>query len=279
MAPARYPCPVTATPHVHEIDHAVLEKFPAAQFGHFNCRHVSSDPSKVWSQHAGSEPAKDYYGNGSDVTHRDYGLSSHPLHQIWLLRVKAFVKANFPDTTRLVLGPGNRNHSNHVHYDCWPMMNPDPDYVPPCKGGDLVVVYPDGSTASTFGALAPPPPPPDDGEDEMESNLAALKAQTSAWFVNLKAITGHPGGNAAYWGVDYDGGAFGVWPTDQEWIDAYDELWTAHVTASATAGPKGDQGDEGEQGDPGPRGFPGDEGPEGPTGRDPTSATFGYDDD
>lgn len=72
-----------------------------------------------------------------------------------------------------------------------------------------------------------------DKEDEMESNLKALKAQTMEWYVDLKALTGHPGGLPEYWGSDYTGELTGgVTPTDEEWASAYDELWTAHVTAS-----------------------------------------------
>ena len=157
---------MAATPNCQVVESAVLAKFADARFGRFNCRHVSSDPNKIWSQHAASEPAKRYFGNGLDITHQQYGYSSHPLHQIWLLRVKAFIRANFPEITRLLLGPGNRNHSNHVHFDAWPKMLDEPSYTPPCKGGKLVVVHKGGTRGSTFGSLVPPPPPPST-EDEM----------------------------------------------------------------------------------------------------------------
>ncbi len=86
-------------------------------------------------------------------------------------------------------------------------------------------------------------------EDDMQSNLAALQAQTMEWYVNLQALTGHPGGIAQYWGSDYDGHLTnGVTPSDQEWLNAYEELWTAHVTASVSVGRKGDKGDKGDTG-------------------------------
>ena len=95
-----------------------------------------------------------------------------------------------------------------------------------------------------------------------------------AWYVDLKDLTGHPGGIAEYWGVDYTGHLTnGVTPTDAEWLNAYDELWTAHVTASVSAGPKGDKGDRGAvgpKGRDGPAGLKGDPGPQ------PTTSTFGY---
>ncbi len=102
-------------------------------------------------------------------------------------------------------------------------------YKPPCKGGDLIVVFADGSEGDTFDVPIM--------EDEMQSNLAALQAQTMEWYVNLKAVTGHPGGIAQYWGSDYDGHLTnGVTPSDQEWDNAYQELWTAQVTASTMGG-------------------------------------------
>ncbi len=156
---------MSATPNCQRIESAVLAKFPDARFGRYNCRHVGSDPKKIWSQHAASESNK-YFGNALDITHKDYGYSTHPLHQIWLLRVKAFIRANFDDTIRLLLAPGNRAHSDHVHVDTFPKMEDAPNYVPPCKGGTLVVVNKDGSLDSTFGD-APPPPPPPTMEDTM----------------------------------------------------------------------------------------------------------------
>ena len=150
---------MSATPSCQRIESAVLAEFPDARFGRFSCRHVGSSLAKIWSQHAASESNK-YFGNALDITHKDYGYSSHPLHQIWLLRVKAFIRANFDDTIRLLLAPGNRAHSDHVHVDTFPKMEDTPNYVPPCKGGTLVVVNKDGSLGSTFGDAPPPPPPP-----------------------------------------------------------------------------------------------------------------------
>ncbi len=156
---------MAATPNCQTIETAVLTQYPDARFGRHNCRHVGSNPSKVWSQHAASEPALRYYGNGLDITHQRYGYSSNPLHQVWLLRVKRYIRKTFPDTVRLLLAPGNAGHSNHVHVDTWPKMWDDPTYLPPCKGGKLTVVYEDGTRDTTFGALAPPPPPPTLGDD------------------------------------------------------------------------------------------------------------------
>ncbi len=167
---------MAATPNCQAIESAVLLTFPDARFGRYNCRHVGSSVAKIWSQHAASESDK-YFGNALDITHQGYGYSSHPLHQIWLLRVKAFIRANFADTVRLLLAPGNRAHSDHVHVDTWPKMKDAPAYIPPCKGGRLVVVHKDGSTGDSFGDAPPPPPPPTMGDDVI------LQRNDSGWAV------------------------------------------------------------------------------------------------
>ena len=102
-------------------------------------------------------------------------------------------------------------------------------YKPPCKGGDLIVVFADGSEGSTFDVP---------NMDEMQSNLAALQKQTPEWYENLKALTGHPGGRAGYWGESHDenGNRVATLPSDKEWASAYEELWTAQVTASTMGG-------------------------------------------
>ncbi len=78
-------------------------------------------------------------------------------------------------------------------------------------------------------------------EDDMQSNLAALQKQTPEWYDNLKALTGHPGGRAGYWGESHDenGNRVAPAPNDQEWASAYEELWTAQVTASTLGGDPG----------------------------------------
>jgi hypothetical protein len=99
---------MAATPNCQRIETAVLAVFPDARFGRHNCRHVSSNPLKRWSQHAASEPALRYYGNGLDITHSAWGYSPNPKHQAWLKEVAAFIRVNFPNTVRLLLSPGVR---------------------------------------------------------------------------------------------------------------------------------------------------------------------------
>lgn len=152
------------TPNGRRAQVAISAVFPPAQYGTYNCRHISSDPMRPWSQHAASEPRYDYYGNALDITHQNYGYSNDPTHQEWLLRVGAWLDDHRSDLSiRQILQPGDPAHSDHVHVDFWPKMKDNWWYIPPCQGGALVVVYADGSTDDTFGNLPPPPPPPEEG--------------------------------------------------------------------------------------------------------------------
>ena len=215
---------MSATPNATRIKVAVLNRFPGAVFGVYNCRHISSNPLKPWSQHAASEPAKGYYGNALDITHRDHGYSSSPLHQAWLRGVAAYLEASNLNV-RQVLSPGDRGHDNHVHVDAWPKMRDNFWYQPPCKGGSLVVVYADGTTGRTFDTPTPPPPP--DEEEDIQFIIEALQAQTTAWYQALQDQTGTPGGNPEYWGSDGMAGD----PSDQEWEDAAPVLFSAALQA------------------------------------------------
>ncbi len=268
---------MAATPNCQLIETAVLAEFPHARFGRYNCRHIGSNPMRSWSQHAGSEPARDYFGNALDIWHVDHKppgkpADSSPAHQAWLRKVRAFITVNYGDLVDQMLGPGdNRAHANHIHMSTFPKMKSNWWYKPPCKGGELIVIYEDGTTGDTFGDAVPPPPPPT-LEDDMVW-LSSLQRQSEAYFVALAEQTGSPGGNdPGYWGRSHDANGTRVFPSpnDDEWENALDELAAASLEAGVQPGPKGDQGD------PGPQGPTGPQGPQGEPGPQPTSATFGY---
>ncbi len=147
------------TPNCQTIEALVLADFPDAQFGRYNCRHIGSNPLRSWSQHAGSEPDRKYFGNALDITHKDFGYTVTPAHTIWLRKVYGFLRSlNVIDQ---LLGPGDAGHANHVHVSTWPKMKSNFWYKPPCKGGALVVIYEDGTTGDTFDD-------PLDKEEEMD---------------------------------------------------------------------------------------------------------------
>ena len=151
---------MAATPNCQAVEAAVLASFPDAQFGRYNCRHIGSNPLRSWSQHAGSEPARKYYGNALDITHRDFGYTVYAVHTAWLKQVYGFLKPIA--IVDQLLGPGDAGHSNHIHVSTWPKMKANFWYKPPCEDGKLVVINEDGTTGDTFGD-----PPPPKLEDDM----------------------------------------------------------------------------------------------------------------
>ncbi len=147
---------MAATPNCQLVEAAVLAAFPNARFGRYNCRHIGSNAIKPWSQHAGSEPARRYFGNALDIWHVDHKpagkpADSSPAHQTWLRAVRAFITLNYAPIVDQMLGPGdNAAHANHLHMSTWPKMKSNWWYTPPCKGGELVVIHEDGTTGTTF---------------------------------------------------------------------------------------------------------------------------------
>ena len=69
----------------------------------------------------------------------------------------------------------------------------------------------------------------------------ALKAQDGAFYERLQALTGTPGGNAAYWGHDYEGSK----PSQQEWDTATPTIFAAVVEAATLGGTPGPAGPAG----------------------------------
>jgi len=165
---------MSTTPNCQLIEALVLADFPDAQFGRYNCRHIGSNPLRSWSQHAGSEPARKYFGNALDIWHVDHKSSgkpadSSPAHQAWLRKVYGFLRSL--DIVDQLLGVGDKGHDNHVHVSTWPKMKSNFWYKPPCKGGTLVVIYEDDTTGDTFGDTVPPPPPPNKEEEVDYRNI------------------------------------------------------------------------------------------------------------
>lgn len=134
--------------------------FPGMGYGICNCRNIGSDPSRPWSQHAGCN-AMDLWS-----PHKPR-VRLNPLHMRYMDRVYRYLQAN-----RAVLGIRTvlwrtTAHWDHIHVDFWPKLLDDPSYRPPCKGGQLVVVYPDGRRGDKWALYpenAPPPIPPQENE-------------------------------------------------------------------------------------------------------------------
>ena len=143
------------TPAVQRVRRELEARFPGLRFEFNNCRHIGRNPLKPWSQHAGSEPKRGWYGNAGDVFDPENPYGS-PL----LDRVAAWLKANEERLGIRVILWRVKNHFDHIHFDTWPMMFDKWWYTPPCKGGALRTVLKDGTKSDTFAL--------DDTEDEME---------------------------------------------------------------------------------------------------------------
>ena len=209
------------TPKLERIKAAVSAAFPDAIYGQANCR--PRNGLGWWSQHAGSEdrpePEDDWKGNAVDIVHKDYGYgNTSPAHQAWLDRVNAYLVANREALDLNELIWRKRNHYDHIHTSPWPKMHDPPWYTPPCKGGDLIVVYADKTRGDTFAVASIDP--------DMATWLTALQRQTPAYFERMQETTDHPGGRAGYWGEshDEDGNRIAPLPSDEEWDKALDEL-------------------------------------------------------
>lgn len=267
-----------ATPNCQQVETLVLERWPHARFGRYNCRHISSNPLRSWSQHAGSEPELGYRGNALDIWHVDHKQpgkppDSSPAHQSWLRLIYAYLSTLNDTFIDQLLGPGDRAHSNHVHVSTWPKMKSNFWYTPPCKDGELVVIYSDGKIGDTFGPPVPPPPPP-----TMEDFMALRRNDVADAVGKLQKglIAWNPLALPEF-GADKDYGA-----ETEDWVGQYqdeadfantqdwqangvrgvaDSVTIAYILSNlADEGAKGDQGDPGPQGPAGPQGAKGDPG-------------------
>ncbi len=262
---------MAATPNCQLIETAVLAAFSDARFGRYNCRHIGSNPLRSWSQHAGSEPALKYFGNALDIVHQDFGYTVTAAHTIWLRQVYGFLRANplIRDLVDQLLGPGDAGHANHVHVSTWPKMKSNFWYKPPCKGGDLIVIYEDGTTGNTFGDTPPPPPPPSNMEDAMwPLKLNDGKSGTDRAYKNDDVVfvqkrlrrLGHVLATDGICGlvtIATCGKEVGLELTNEIGGVAGERLDSNSIRKLAPEGQKGEQGDLGPQG---PQGVKGDSG-------------------
>jgi hypothetical protein len=283
---------MAGTPNIRILESAILRQFPDARFGRFNCRHISSNPLRSWSQHAGSEPATGSYGNALDISHQAHHGKVNPTHTAWLKAVYRFIRNHQTEfKVDQLLGPGDAGHDNHVHSSTWPKMKSNWWYKPPCKGGTLVVINKDGTTGTTFGT----PPPPNMGDDmafrRNDTGFSITRMQEAILAWNPHALP--------LWGADGDYGAESEAAVklyqERAQLDqvadtvlgvcdgnTYNQLLEYLPDHAAIPGPQGDPGEQGEQGDPGSTGTAGAtgtdgaDGAQGEPGPQPTTATFGY---
>ncbi len=133
---------MTATPAIETIvAELVAPAFPGLRFQFYNPRHIGGNPLRRWSQHAGSEPERGWYGNAVDIF-GDTATLDAAAHYLETHRTRLRI--------RVILWRV-KSHYDHIHCDTWPMMKDSPWYRPPAKGGKLVTWLDDAKTeADTF---------------------------------------------------------------------------------------------------------------------------------
>ena len=191
----------TGTPKLERIKAAVSAEFPEVIYGQYNCKRRNGFN---WSQHAGSEPKWGYKGNAVDIVHRDHGYGDKtPAHQAYLDQVNAFLIAHEDELDLNERIWRKIRHFDHIHTSPWPKMKDAGLYRPPCKGGELVVIYENGRQGDTFKVVAPPPPPPN-----MEAALMSYAdtLPTNEWLMTVSQAdvdrhfdAGIHGGNRQHW--------------------------------------------------------------------------------
>lgn len=147
------------TPNARRARTALSLAFLELGFGTCNCRHIGSDPDRPWSQHAECN-AHDLW---SPYTWRS---RFNPRHMAYMDAVYEWLVANRDRLGIRTILWRTTNHWDHIHIDFWPKLYDHPDYIPPCKGGSLVVVYPNGRRDSEWALY----PDPEEVDPEVLSN-------------------------------------------------------------------------------------------------------------
>lgn len=133
------------TPNVQRVVDEITARWPGLlRFEFYNRRHIGNNPLRRWSQHAGSEPARGWYGNAVDIFDPADSWDS-----LLLDDVNAFLSLSRSRLHVNELLWRVKAHHNHIHTSTWPKMRDVPWYRPPPKG-KLVTVGKDGTISDTF---------------------------------------------------------------------------------------------------------------------------------
>ena len=125
------------TPNIARITNELNHRFSGLRFEYYNRRKIGG--TNRWSQHAGSEPEKQWWGNAADI----FGSTA------LLDRAHDYLNAHRGELRIRVLLWRVRNHYDHIHVDTWPKMRDDGAYIPPPQGA-LVTIDSDDSVSDTF---------------------------------------------------------------------------------------------------------------------------------
>ncbi len=132
----------------------VTKRWPdVGSMGVYNPRHIGSNPLRPWSQHAGCEPDKGWYGNAWDITsppEMQPKDSSNEEHMAYLDKIYAYLFANRHQLHINELIWRSPSHWNHIHVSTYPKMANDFWRKHPTNGGPVLTIDKDGTKRNTY---------------------------------------------------------------------------------------------------------------------------------
>lgn len=179
------------SPNADRLENWLTTEYPTLRFSRCSCRKIAGSSS--WSQHAGSKETADGWRrqcNGLDIFGPDKRASASSRRLLAEVAPRLLaIKGTFHeygwglfhilwDGRSLTTGHPVAGHTNHIHADFYPYMNPH--ILPPCKGGTLQVLYPDGRTGTDFVLWSLGGHPPDGGEEDVEELVKGIQENLNA---------------------------------------------------------------------------------------------------
>lgn len=148
---------MAATPGIQRLAAAVYREFPdVSSFGVYNPRHIGSASWRPWSQHAGCEPARGWWGNAWDMTSPASVLThgprgpSNPVHMAYLDLLYLWLRSRRDSLRINELLWRVPDHFDHIHGSTWPKMADDFWRKHPTKGGAVLTIAKDGTRSDTY---------------------------------------------------------------------------------------------------------------------------------
>lgn len=161
------------TPNIQRIVNRLNLMWPGQlRFEYYNRRHIGNNPLRRWSQHAGSEPDRAWYGNAADVFDPKDSYDSRILNE-----VHAYLDANRTELRIRTLLWRVKNHWNHIHVDTYPKLADAAWRQPPPKG-PVVTFNEAGEKLDTYEDDMPQFT--EEEAEELRELVAGLKARDSS---------------------------------------------------------------------------------------------------
>jgi len=136
---------MSPTPNIARIRDRLDLMWPGSlTFQFYNRRHIGSNPLKKWSQHAGSEPERGWYGNAVDIFDPTDSYDSALLDD-----VHAYLQQNRERLQIRTILWRVAHHHDHIHCDTWPKLADEFWRRPPPKG-PVVTISKSGKVSNSY---------------------------------------------------------------------------------------------------------------------------------